>query len=346
MTTTLNPAAAATATSHSTQTTPASTAPARLPAFIGVAHTRGYVPLTTVSVTEALAAARLNFIVTKAPVQAHPFAPNGTQPVPMVDHQATIRTNPDGSRQGLGIVKGRYQVVQNADAFAFGQHLVDEYGANVAAAAAYGKPVGAQTYLALRMQQTLDVGGSDTHDLYVLIRNSHDGSTCVNASIVPIRRVSVSEVATNIPQVPQRWKLRHSGDIAYKFQEATHTMRMVHQWVSTYRKVTYQLLSTPMSDDEFAAFTHRLLPTPRNAGRRSASTWATRRSLLHDLFTHAPTCSFGRHTRYAAVCAVNEYTDHYAAARSGNPTEARYLRNLGGQASQFKQRAWDLLADV
>lgn len=318
----------------------------RLPAFIGIAHITGMVTNDDgMSIHEAVVAAGLDFTVTTHPVQANVATPNGAVvAVPMDGHYATIRRNPDNTRQPLGIVKGRYQPIQNFDAFAFGQHLADEYGANVVAAAEYGKPLGSRTFLSLRLSETLTVAGKDPHDLYLLLSNSHDGSTGLTAAIVPIRRASMGEVVTSIPHVPQRWTLRHSGDIAGKFEEAVHTMQMVKRWISTYQKISYDLLGTRMNNTEFAAFAERLLPTPRNAGKRSAETWAVRRRTLIDLFENSPTTGFGRGTRYAAVSAVNEYVDHYAAARGGDPQAIRYARNLGGQSVRFKERAWGLLA--
>lgn len=355
---TIAPAAPAARSLHMQPAVPASAAPApaanaaalftgnRLPAFIGIAQVTGMVARDEMTVSEAITAAGLDFTVTRHEGQANvPLPGGGTLALPQDGYWSTVRNNPDGSHAFLGMVKGRYQTIQNSDAFAFGQHLIDEYGANVAAAASFGKPLGTRTFLALALTETLNVAGQDPHDLYLLIGNSHDGSTGLTAAIVPIRRASMGEVVTNMAHAPQRWTLRHSGDIAGKFAEAVHTMQMVKQWIATYQRMTYNLLGTHMTVSEFEDFARRLLPTPRNAGKRSAETWANRRRVLVDLFENAPTNSFGRGTRYAAFCAVNEYVDHFAATRGGDPTQVRYARNLGGQAVRFKERAWAMLAD-
>lgn len=329
-----------------THATPTSPGPIgeRLPAFLGIAHIQGMVARESMTVHEALIEAGLDYTVTRHEGQTNvPLPDGGTLTLPQDGYWSTVRNNPDGSKAFLGMVKGRYQTIQNADAFAFGQHLSDEFGANVIAAAAFGKPLGTRTFLALHLSDTLNVGGQDPHDLYLLIGNSHNGETGVTAAIVPIRKASTGEVVTKMPEAPQRWTLRHSGDIAGKFAEAVHTMQMVKQWIRTYQNVTYTLLGTRMTADEFRDYTHKLLPTPRNAGERSAATWAGRRQVLLDLFESAPTNSFGRGTRYAAFCAVNEYVDHYAATRGGDPAQVRYARNLGGQAVRFKEHAWTLL---
>ncbi|MDN5892881.1 MAG: DUF945 domain-containing protein [Nocardioides sp.] len=317
----------------------------RLPAFLGVAKVDGIVARESMSVQEALVEAGLNFTVSLHEGQTNvPIAGGGTLTLPQEGHWSTVRSDPDGTKTFFGVVRSRYKQVQNTDAFAFGQHLIDDFGANVAAAAGHGKPIGVRTFLGLRLSETLNVAGQDPHDLYLLIGNSHNGDTGVTAAIVPIRRANMGEVVTSIPTVPQRWTLRHSGDVGGKMAEAIHTHKMVKSWMATYQRLTYELLGTRMSVTEFEQFTHRLLPTPRNAGKRSAATWAERRRLLVDLFSNAPTTSFGRGTRYAAVCAVNEYLDHFAATRGGDPKEVRYARNLAGQSVRTKELAWNLLA--
>lgn len=346
--TTINPASHAMLSHQATPTT-ATTAlfsGNRVPAFLGVARVSGLVIREQMSVEEAIVAAGLNFTVTRHEGQTIvPVTGGGTLALPQEGHWSTVRNNPDGTKAFLGVVKGRYQTIQNGDAFAFGQHLIDEYEANVCAAAAFGKPIGTRTFLALSLSEGFTIGGRDPHDLHLLITNSHNGDSGLTAAIVPIRRASMGEVVTNIPRAPQRWTLRHSGNIAGKFEEAVHTMQMVKQWISTYQNLTYSLLGTTMSSSEFEAFAQQMLPTPRNAGKRSAETWAERRRTLVDLFENAPTNSFGRGTRYAAVCAVNEYVDFHAATRGGDPAQVRYARNLGGQSVRFKERAWSLLAD-
>lgn len=318
----------------------------RIPAFEGIAHQSGAVVSESgMSVNEAVDIAGLGFTVSTHPVHSSVASNGGAAIVNMPQHRATIRRDVDGSRSGLGIVKGRYTPIQNRDAFAFGQHLVDEFDANVHAAAAYGKPEGVRTFLTLRLRDEIDIAG-DPHDMYVLIRNSHDGSTGLTAAIVPIRIASMSEVTVDTGRAPQQWTLRHSGNIEEKFAEAVHTMEMVRNWISTYTTMTYELLASPMGREKFTAFATWLLRTPRNAGPRAAENWAERRRTLTDLFEHADTCSFGRGTRYAAFCAVNEYVDHFAAARGGDAAATRHARNLNGQAGRFKARAWRLLTSM
>lgn len=319
----------------------------RLPSFVGLASINGglVVDEDGMTVIEAIQRAGLNFTVhaheSQTPV---PLPDGGTRIVPDGKWLSTVRKDPDGTMVVLGKVRGRHRIMQNTDAFAFGQMLVDDYGANVAAAGQFGDPIGSGTFMALRLDQALTIAGKDPYDLYVLIRNAHDGSSQVVVSIIPIRRASGAEILTSLRGAPQSWTFRHSGNLERKVDQAVNTAELVKTWIDTYTQVTYDMLATRLTRPQFEAFATRLYPTPRGASEKSAKDWAQRRSVLLDLFLNADTNSFGRGTVYAAFCAVSEYIDHYAVTRGGDPARIRATRNMTGRADKVKEQAWNLLA--
>lgn len=316
----------------------------RLPAFFGVAATTGHVFTADcgVDVDDAITEAGLDFTVTTHPVFTQIETGEGVLDVEVAGHWSTVRNNTDGESIPLGIVKGRYSTIQNADGFAFAQHLIDDFGANVVAAGQFGIPLGSNTFLALKIDE-VDAAG-EVHDVYCLLKNSHDGSTGLTAAITAVRRESMSEAVAAIPGAPQRFTLRHSGNVGEKYHEAIQTVKAVRTWMHQFKNMTDRMLGTRLTREEFTAVAETLLPTPRGVKAGAAQRWGHRRATLIDLFENAPTCSYGRGTVYAGFCAVNEYVDHYAATRGGDPTTVRYARNLNGKSQRFKEVAWRLLA--
>lgn len=316
----------------------------RLPSFIEAAQTEGKVFDEPVDVFDAIEQSGLNYVVAVTEdVQAPIQTPGGTVSVPMTGWKGVIRVNPDGSRGPLGVVKNVWRPCQNADGFDFAQSLVDDYGANIVAAATYGKPRGAQAYLALQLPNTMMAGGSDPHDIYVIVTNAHNGNASLTARVAPIRRSTGSEIATDLLGASMTYTVRHSGDIEAKFQAEVRTMGMVTKWIETYEAASYALLGERMDAAQFKEFAEQMLPTPRGASERQAESWAGRRRALTDLFENAPGQAFGRGTRYAAFTAFCEFIDFYSPARGGNPQGRRSTRVLEGRAGREKAKAWKVL---
>lgn len=318
----------------------------RLPYFVGAARHHGKVFHEPVDVIDAIEASGLDYIVTVSTedVVAPVAVPGGTVNITMTGHKGVIRINSDGTRGPLGVVKSAFRACQNSDGFDFAQSLLDDFDANVVAAAAYGTPIGSRAYLALRLNETLMAGGEDPHDVYVVVTNAHDGDAALTARVAPIRRSTQTEVATTFTGAPMAYPLRHTGDLNAKMRDAVGTMSMVKHWVKTYESATFALLAERMSEAEFAEFAKRVLPTPPGAKDRGAQQWAERRATLTYLFAKAPTQAFGRGTRYAAFTALCEYVDYYSNTRGGNPSDVRAERLLTGRATRVKADAWRILA--
>lgn len=323
----------------------AATPAAPRPYFVRATHGRGKVFTEPVDVVDAITQSGLDYVVTLTDddVIAPMTVPGGTVHVPMTGFKGVVRVNPDGGRSALGVVKSAYRICQNVDAFDFAQSLLDDFDANVVAAAADGNPLGARAYLALRLPQTLMAGGQDPHDVYVIVTNSHDGSSALTARVSAIRRVNGVEVVGTFVGAPMAYTIRHSGDVGAKMREAIETMETVNAWVQTYERATYALLGERMTEVEFDQFAKKVLPTPSGSSERAAQQWADRRLTLRRLFTDMPAQAFGRGTRYAAFMAFCEYVDRHAPTRGGDPDTVRIDRLLSGRATRAKEAAWKAL---
>lgn len=312
--------------------------------FMGLARAFGKTFIDRdVTIAEALEETELDFEVVVG--ECHGHLPDGTQDA-MPGWWTLHRKNKDGSYVSFSAVQSRYRVVQNTDAFAFGQSLVDDFDAAVVAAAGWGKPQGVSCFVALRTDRSLIINDTDVHDVYVLISNSHDRSSGVTATVVPVRVDGNIHVTTAMPHAPQMWRMRHSGDIGKKFRDAESVMRMVENWALAYEEVTSELLSHRIDDQTFEAFTKFILPTPESASDSSALEWARRRATLKELWKKQPSSSFGAGTCYAAVMTLNAYVDGHAPARGDAPDLVRAERSLNGEAAKIKAKAWNWLTKI
>lgn len=314
------------------------------PAFVRWAGTHGILNTDGMGVKEAVIAAGLNYEVTLDDAAAVSRV-TGAQTM-MDGFRATMRRDPNGGVVPLGVVKTRYAICQNLDALDFAQSLIDDFGANIVAASAHGNPLGARAYLALKAPQVMHLSGVDPHQMYVVITNSHDGSSGVTCTLHAVRDESGVDVAFDLGAAPQRWVVRHTGDLDMKYREATKTVEMVERWIETYEGMSRLLLGARVREQQVNRFVHAMLPTPTSAGKRSETTWARRRAELHELcITATEGHGFGDRTAMAVFNAACEYIDHHAGTRGGDPDMTRAKRALDGRNTLAKSRAWRLLSD-
>lgn len=324
--------------------TSAATTPAAQPAFLSWAARHGHVAhVAGLSVRDAMIAAGLDFRVTLDEIHARDKNDGTLHHMPT--HFATMRRDRDGSVTPLDVVRTRYSVCQNVDALDYAQGLIDDYGANIAAGAAHGNPIGSKAYLALRSPNTVTVANSTT-TIYVVINNSHDGNTGVTGTIHAIEKTTGADLGIAMAAAAQRWIIRHSGNLEAKHAKVLDTVGMVDRWCHTFENMTRVLLGKILTSDQIDAYVAAVLPTPTTGGTRSENTWARRRAVLTDLIRHNPDhAGFGTRSAMAVFNMTCLYIDHYAPARGGDADMIRAQRALEGRNVLTKERAWRLLSE-
>ena len=117
-------------------------------------------------------------------------------------YKANVRST-DG--RVLGIVSDRYKVVQNQDAFQFTDELLGE---GVTYETAGSLQMGRKVWMLARMPQRYIIAGDEIAP-YLVIMNSHDGSSGVKVAMTPIRVVcqNTLNLALNSARVYLRSRL-------------------------------------------------------------------------------------------------------------------------------------------
>ena len=135
------------------------------------------------TITEAITAAGLDWEVGLKDLQTVDGEP--------VNHRATYRKS-DGSI--LGVVGPRYTPLQNRDAFDWFQPFLDagECNLNTAGSLHSGQKV---WVLAQLNRDNSEIVSGDEVCKFILLSNSHDGSTAIRVGYTPIRVVCVNTLA-------------------------------------------------------------------------------------------------------------------------------------------------------
>ena len=135
-------------------------------------------------------------------------------------HYCTWRLNEDGTIHILGNVGNRYEILQNKDAFRPFDEALKEFGYDYETAGAIHE--GSRIWvLAKNGKATV---GNDEVDKYMLLVNSHDGSTPVIIKPTPIRVVCNNTMNIALRK-SDSISIRHTTNMANKMDEVVGALK-------------------------------------------------------------------------------------------------------------------------
>jgi len=133
----------------------------------------------------------------------------GALPVP--DQFATVRTNPvSGSVDVLGVVGRGYTVIQNEEHSDLLNRVVDESGGACFETAGSLRG-GRSVFLSMKLPRTMNIGGIDPVDLYLIALNSHDGTSAFRLLVSPVRVVCANTQALALRRAQSSFSIRHTS---------------------------------------------------------------------------------------------------------------------------------------
>lgn len=235
---------------------------------------------------------------------------------------ATVRTHPITELPDpLGVVGDRYQVIQNEDAFAVLDGIVDEGGAHFETAGSLAG--GRKVFMSMKMPNGIQIAGQDAHDVYLLAYNSHDGSSAFTLAVTPVRVVCQNTLTMGLRAAKQTWTLRHTSSVQGRIAEARESLKLTFNYMDEFSKELNAMLDEPMSHTEFKGVAEELVPVNVDSARGWRDRSRQNQSTLRQLFAKAETNEFGRGTKYAAYNAITEYADWYMPLRGQDPDGLR-----------------------
>lgn len=242
---------------------------------------------------------------------------------------AVVRVTDDSV---LGVVKSRYVPFQNRDAFAFADSLVDSGEAKYETAGSLRK--GAEVFLTMKVPGHILIAGEDAHDMYILLRTSHDGTKAISVMIVMIRVVCMNTLTMAVAGAKQKWSMPHVSTIEGRLGEARETIGMSFAYSDEFVRMGDQLVATKITDDMLHDLLEDVLPDRPKTDERID----TIMSLYHD----SPTNGFYG-TGWGALNAVTEYYDHY---RETSSREAVFNNIMAGEIARVRNQVGGRLLAV
>lgn len=209
---------------------------------------------------EVMKKANLDFIVDKCELMARmpfglnrnnivnelagDFARNGKIYRELVGTYATYRSD---ISEPLGLVKAKYEVVQNVDAFNFFDDAIGENMAKWDTAGSLGN--GRKIYLSAKLPIETKVG-NDIINNYLVFSNSHDGTSSVNIMFTPIRVICTNMLNSALNSASSYIRIRHTKSVKEQLENGAYILNIAIKHAKSAQELYQSLTKIKMSDKD------------------------------------------------------------------------------------------------
>jgi len=268
--------------------------------------------------TEAAKLGGLDFDVELRPV--YYGAVDGGDYVKITNRRAVIRSD---TGTPLGIVSKNYPVLQYGEAFSFMDGVSPHY---VAAGALKG---GRQGFMVVKAPGTTKLlTRVDPHDLYLVLRTSHDCTRAIEVTAMPLRGRCMNQLTLRsfTSGVPYRWTVRHTTTMRERLAEAQLSLENLGAYGKQYETVAKRLIEIKITKPQATKLLENVFPDRPQRGSRIEqilSSWTT-----------DPTVGFDG-TGWGLLNAVS---GHMEWQRPGGNPESRFVGALQGPTHQTINR--------
>lgn len=270
-------------------------------------------------------------------VDVHPaYAQVGDKMIEIPGRGVVVRAEDE---KPLGIVSNHYQVVNNADAFAFTESIFNGDQIEFIRGGSYRG--GSATWLEAKVTGKYSILGDDT-ECYLIFKNSHNGTGSITCMIVPERIVCSNALNLPLRNTSRIWRCVHSGDPMKKISEAQEILLAGSSYMNALAKEAEVLNSIKLSDTQILQFIDRLFPIneTKMTDRQKENQLLRRNQLFEVFYSKEDLTNFGS-TGYKFISAVADYIDHVEGRKTSTANINRFMSVAHG--NPIVDRAYNMV---
>lgn len=167
----------------------------------------------------------------------------------------------------LGLVKSKYQVVQNTDAFSFFDDAIGPGKAKWQTAGMFG--YGHKVFISAKLPITTTIKG-DPVENYLVFSNSHDGSSSINIMFTPIRVFCTNCLAAAFNSASAYIRIRHTKTAKEKLQTGAEVLKIACAYADHAQQLYECLYEIKLGDDVVMKYLADLVLSDDEIGRLNA----------------------------------------------------------------------------
>lgn len=158
----------------------------------------------------------------------------------------------------LGIVKSKYEVVQNSAAFTFFDDAIGKDKAIWQTAGSFGN--GERIFVTAKLPDTIQVANDQINN-YLVFTSSHDGSTGITILFTPIRVICENTLNAALRTTECYIRFRHTSSVHERLGGAAELLGITKKQTELTQELYNHLYSIKMTDDEVMNFMAKLFLT-------------------------------------------------------------------------------------
>jgi phage/plasmid-like protein (TIGR03299 family) len=301
-------------------------------------HGLGTIVDHAMTAEEVITLANLDYEVGKAPLFAEINGVNN-QPIyqPYEKRLATYRTD---NNAVLGLVGGRYEIVQNKDSFGFFNSIIDEGEAIFETAGVLGK--GERVFVTAKLPDDMLVGGEKC-EKYIILTNSHDGSSSIVAGFTTIRVVCNNTLQAALSNISNKVSIQHRTGAKERLAEAYKVMKIASSYMSEVEVLFNKMADTKIDDGMLKTFITDVM-RPNYIGYDADKKESTRfKNQVDDIYKFAithptQTTDAAGGTVWGAYNSISGYYNYIKAYKT---QEQKFNSQLFGDGNTIINKAFD-----
>lgn len=248
---------------------------------------------------------------------------------------ANVRSD---NNKSLGVVSGRYNLVQNREAFDFVDTLLGNNDVRYETAGSLAE--GKRVWMLAHLKTNARILG-DKVENYLVLTNAHDGKGAIKVACTPVRVVCQNTLNIALAQASRSWTTKHTGNFQSKIIEAQATLDMAHNYIEALSAEAEELVKKIIPFKTFRAITEELFPINTDNTTRQIKTVKAMREGLEFCFQADDIRDF-RETGWGVVNAVSDFVGHRQAKRMTSTYEERRFQSVIDGSTVF-DRAYQLV---
>ena len=245
--------------------------------------------------------------------------------------------------KSVGVVKGRYNPLNNVDAFQLGDDLLDDPEAHWHTAGSLKG--GSLVWMLAKLPEDIYIAGMEDEAIssYLLISNSHDGSKAVEATVTPIRVVCNNTFTAALKGAKRTFKIRHTKNMSGRINEAKNALGITHAYMAELEALGTDLVGQKFDTAAFDRFLETLVPTEGMDDGIALTKATKKQEAISGLYHNKADLQNVKGTKWGALQAVIDFNDHHIDSRGDNKAEKRMSRILMPMQANIGHHALDLL---
>ena len=307
-------------------------------------HRIGNVTEGALTSSEAIVKAGLDWTVSLRPLVTFSDE-NGVNDrlIDVPNNYATVRDSDD---RVLGVVGNRYTPIQNVECFDFLDTVLDDSEAKYETAGSlYGGKI---VWMLINLGKDIVVGEDKTIP-YLLLTNSHDGSTAIKGMTTPIRVVCSNTLALALKDNATSFGFRHTNNVHSKIDQARKLLEINYKYVDSFQEEVEKLVEQTVAKDTFYEILDQSFPTvDLNEDKTNALQVQRVEQARFKITERFLNPEFTEHdkTAWALLNAYSEYEQWHAPVRKYKREEVIAMRTIKGSQSPITDKVYKRLVTV